>query len=132
MDNFPAKVTERPAIHDVWKLPFHADDYGVYIWSENGQMVFTFTTRQPDGIRQRIVDILNGDKKASGAFTFRLKKAVHVIAKSTHTGEEIPIGLVRGWGYLHGVGGLNLDVEVAEKVHEELCEWIVARLNGQV
>lgn len=37
--------------------------------------------------------------------------------------------LIRGWGYLTGQGGLNLDPELAGNLQNQLREWICTRLN---
>ena len=131
MDNIPAKVTKRPAIHDVWKLPFKSEEWDPFIWSDNNQMVFMWGIRDEDS-RKRILDTLNGSYTPSGKFKARIEKAVHVVIENVDTGEETHLGIVRGWGYLHGIGGLHLDLDLAEKVHEEMCQWFVARINGIV
>lgn len=127
------RETKRPDIHDVWKLPFYTDaEWDPYIWSKDGYPpVFTWAIRDGKS-KETIVKILNGERKPSGRFTCRLEKAVYVVATEKETGAEFNLGLVRGWGYLHGIGGLHLDLDVAEKVHEEFCQWFVDRLNGKV
>lgn len=37
--------------------------------------------------------------------------------------------LVRGWGYLIGVGGLNLPADKAAKIQDDFGNWIIKTLN---
>jgi hypothetical protein len=36
---------------------------------------------------------------------------------------------MRGWGYLTGTGGLNLNRNVAAKTQDQMAEWIVELMN---
>lgn len=40
--------------------------------------------------------------------------------------------VVRGWGYLTGVGGLNLPEEEAAKIQDEFSDWIYEILKAHV
>jgi len=38
--------------------------------------------------------------------------------------------VMRGWGYLTGIGGLRLDVEAAVKIQDEFAEYIITKLKN--
>lgn len=40
------------------------------------------------------------------------------------------IGVLRGWGYLTGSGGLNLPPEEAARVQDEFGNWVAETLSG--
>lgn len=110
---------------EAYTPPFHVDKYGPYVWSANGTMSLMFerkqfTTRQ----RQIIVDILNGEiERPEKLKTFEIKNYTEL------TYEGNVVALIRGWGYLTGTGGLNLEEEVAAKTQDDFANWIVETLN---
>ena len=42
---------------------------------------------------------------------------------------NVPILLIRGWGMLTGVGGYNLDPNVAAQIQDDFAEFILKQLN---
>lgn len=118
------RVTKAPHIHQVWKKPFYCDEYSLYVWSANGAMALTFTGVNKED-RQKIVDALNRERKIKSG-EFSLQNGTELC----YNGQMI--ALIRGWGNLHGVGGHYLDFDVAAKVHDKFCNWIVKTLNQQV
>ena len=39
---------------------------------------------------------------------------------------------IRGWGYLTGCGGLNMDPDEAAEVQDQFTAWVVETLNNAV
>ena len=108
---------------DVYQPPFSVDDCLVYIYSNNHGRAFNCLVRNREAMND-IVDILNGksDKK--------IQKWVRY-SNCTIYIDERPILLIRGWGHLIGVGGLNLPAEQAEKTQDDFGEWVVRKLKGE-
>ena len=45
-------------------------------------------------------------------------------------GDEYKLFRIRGWGMLTGVGGYNLDAEIAAQVQDDFMEYCINQLNG--
>lgn len=113
----------------VYKAPFNGmefDNYiSNYVWSKNGTMSFTFATDDQD-VRRAFIEALN-HKDPSGdneTHNFELRNSTDIISGGKF------IAMVRGWGNLIGVGGLNLTAEDAAKIQDEFAKWAVWMLNN--
>lgn len=108
---------------DVYQPPFILDNCLVYIYTNNYGRAFNCLIRNKQTMSD-IVDILNGksDKK--------IEKDVKY-SNCTIYIDEKPILLIRGWGHLIGVGGLNLPGEQAAKIQNDFGEWVVKKLKGE-
>lgn len=106
---------------EVWKTPFRVSF--PYIFTSNGKMALTIYDDKPNRILGTICSILNGK---GGAI-----KTVERVDPITFlvNGAEL---VVRGWGYLTGVGGLNLPEEEAAKIQDEFSDWIYEILKAHV
>lgn len=102
------------------KLPYHLVPFSeCYVWSSNNRIAFTCLTDNRE-LLQRIIDKINGNSNEQ--FNAECKGQIIYI-------DGCKILLIRGWGYLTGIGGLNLSYEEATKIQDNFCEWCIERLN---
>ena len=106
---------------EYYKLPLHRDEYGSYVWAENGTMTLMFNRELSKPDRDKIIENLNG--------TSDLK-----IPNLNQDGDDFYDGetyifCVRGWGGLTGSGALNLDVKDAVKIQDDFCDFIIRKLK---
>ena len=112
---------------DVWKLPLIKLDYIDYAHSSNGVSAISCFKDEwafEDIIINKIIDIINGkiesdflpEWQAQGCKIFYQGKYAFC---------------VRGWGYLIGIGGLHLSVDIAKKIQDGFISYILSRLNGE-
>lgn len=106
---------------EVWKAPFRTSF--PYIFTSNGKMALTIYDDKPNRILGTICSILNG-KGGSIKTVERVDPITFLV-----NGAEL---VVRGWGYLTGVGGLNLPEEEAAKIQDEFSDWIYKILKAHV
>lgn len=104
----------------VYELPLEYDGYN-YAWAKNGTMSLMFEFELKTEDCQRIVDIINGDRKGIIKGLFHDEHEFFI--------EDQYIFCVRGWGYLTGVGGLNLPPEKAAKIQDEFIQFILKKLT---
>lgn len=106
---------------DVYQLPLCIDEFcPIYVFSANRVMTFDILLDDIDKV-QEILNVINGKSDIQ-----------YVSAK--YDGEYIfvdnkPVFLIRGWGYLTGIGALNLPYETATKIQDDFCNFIVNRLS---
>lgn len=106
---------------DVYHLPLHIDGFcPIYVFSANRVMTFDILLDDIDKV-QEILNVING------------KSDIHYVSAKYDDGYILvdgkPIFLIRGWGYLTGVGALNLPYEIASKIQDDFCNFIVNRLS---
>ncbi len=106
---------------EVWKAPFRTSF--PYIFTSNGKIVLTIYYDKSNRILGTICSILNG-KGGSIKTVERVDPITFLI-----NGAEL---VVRGWGYLTGVSGLNLPEEEAAKIQDEFSDWIYEVLKAHV
>lgn len=115
-----------PSFEDVYKKPFHVDEYGSYVWSSNGVMTFSVYDCANLPFMKRVCRVLNGEIKADFPHKFEASKDDTVIL---YNGE--PVFLVSGWRHLTGCGTLNLNPRLAANIQDEFIEHVVKTLNGE-
>ena len=82
--------------------------------------------------RKKILDIINGDRESS-EMTTKLKLRYDpdtTVIYHKHEGVDREFIIVRGWGHLTGVGGLNLSAEEATRIQTEFAEYIIEKLTN--
>ena len=114
----------------VWQKPFK-NVHDIYIFDNEGTMVFSILTDNAN-IAERVVSLINGDLNAKPFLKVGVDESKQYIAVSDDidTKRIKPQLLVRGWGYLTGVGGLHLDADQAVALQNELVDYCVSRLKG--
>lgn len=108
---------------EVFKLPFNLSVSGLYVYDDNGRIVMNITDNKDYALM--ILNVLNG-----GEEHFRNSPFVdNVLSIIDSKGE--PVIIIRGWGYLTGIGGLNLSDSEALNIQDDLQSWILDKLNGK-
>lgn len=120
---------EIKSFKDVWQMPFK-NAYNAYIFDSKGKMAFTILT-EDESLIERIVSVLNGEVGVKQFLKVGTDKDKQYIAVSDDidTKRIKPQLLVRGWGYLTGVGGLHLDADQAIALQNELVDYCVSKLK---
>lgn len=107
----------------VFQLPLHVDEYcGVYVWTKEKKLAFNYLGDNID-LLENIVNTLNDNSKENFVCEYK-DKIIYI--------ENEPTLLVRGFGYLTGIGGLRLSIDDASKVQDDFCEWCVEKLKGKL
>ena len=106
-------------INKYFKAPFYTDDYYMYIFDSNNQVMFDILDDNEQKI-DMIIDCLND-------------KSEYKFANASINGENIDIDnkptlSVRGWGYLTGTGALGLSNEDAIEIQKNMLEFIKNKL----
>lgn len=106
-----------------FKLPFNLGKIGSHIWDANGEMIGMVPDIEKE-IRQEVIDTING---------FTNRRMTNNVEYDKDTGfitvDGFKFILIRGWGYLTGVGGLNLPDDEAIAIQDDLAKYIVERLT---
>jgi hypothetical protein len=113
---------------DIYQQPFLWDEYGHYVWSNNGTMTFTFDfsfdNTEKLNIIGKIVEKLNGNNNIKFDNIFKLQDNIDFFYN-----DEFAF-CIRGWGKLTGTGGgLNLSTDEAMKIQDEFAKWVLQTLN---
>ena len=114
------------SFEDVYKKPFHAGEYGSFIWSFNGVLTFSGYDHANLPFMKRVCRVLNGEIKADFPHKFEASKDDTAIL---YNGERV--FLVRGWGHLTGYGALNLNPKLAANIQDDFIAHVVKTLNGE-
>ena len=113
---------------EVYQPPFHSDEYGIYMWSNNRTTTFTFTFSGLYDERQKmienIVNKLNGDSSIKFDSKFTLRNNIYFSYGNKS------VFHIRGWGKLTGVGGYRLPADEAANIQEEFAKWVLETLNN--
>lgn len=109
---------------EIFKGPYTTD--GSYIYDSNNQMCLMAGDCEnfPEEMLKRICEILNGTKPTKG------NPAVCAVGPNIYLNGDL-ILVVRGWGYLIGVGCLNLPEKEAAKIQDDFALHVVNCLRGE-
>lgn len=107
---------------DAFSLPLKGSDH-LWVYDANGQFVFQFLI-EDEYQRKQIIDRINGSKNwIEGLSNLRLNKGY------IETDKGKMVILIRGWGYLTGIGGLNLSAKEASNIQDTFAQFIISKLN---
>ena len=114
---------------DVYKLPFKFlhEEYTTHVVpnNTNNGTAFQFIV-QDKALRRKLLDVINGNGKLpNNGYVFYYDKSDEQV--KDQNGKSAL--MIRGWGYLTGVGSLNLSAEEAVNIQDSLAEYIVNQLN---
>ena len=110
----------------VYKKPFRTDEYGSYIWSSNGVMIFSSYDNANLPFMKRVCRVLNGEIKADFPHKFEASKN----NTSIFSNGEL-VFFVRGWGHLTGRYALNLNPKLAANIQGDFIAHVGKTLNGE-
>jgi hypothetical protein len=108
-------------IQNIFKPPFYIDEYRMYIFNANYYICFNILT-EDEFLCYDILDVMNNKKINKKYDNIRIDDEYLYI-------NDLPVLLVRGWGYLTGIGGLHLSIEDAIKAQKELLEYVKNKLE---
>lgn len=108
---------------NIYQMPLHIDENcPIYVLSSNKVKVFNILIDDIDKINE-MLSVINGIKQKIYENVEYANQ--RIIVNGT------PTFLVRGWGYLTGIGTLNLSSSIATKIQDEFCSFIVNKLKGR-
>ena len=111
---------------DVWKFPLRRLDDIDYIYSANRVLAISCFKDEwafEDTIINKIVDIINGNIESDFLPEWQAK-GCDILYQGKYA------FCVRGWGHLIGFGGLNLSIDVADKIQDESISDILHKFNA--
>lgn len=118
---------------EFFKLPF--ENCYLKVFDNESHMVFDFLSpymnvenilQLNDESKKHIVDCLNGNYKLQNNYNFSYDTQTGLIFLNNQ-----PIIRLRGWGFLTGIGGYNLDADHAFEIQQSLGNWIINKLNNK-
>lgn len=105
--------------------PFVKDEIGTWIYDSERNFLFQFEIPWSNqGMIDKLLSVINGET----IFTNDKLRFRHEGGYILDNLDQ-KIILIRGWGNLTGIGGLNLPEEQARNIQDTLAEFIVERLN---
>lgn len=119
---FITSLPNRISFRDVYQFPLKAVESTRSVYDSEGVFVF-HVFDDVDTIR--LLQMINGETEP---------KVTH---RAKYEGGKITVGtsdtlLIKGWGYLTSAsGGLDLGVELAAQMQDEICNYLVSILNGE-
>lgn len=123
-----------------YKFPLDMDpDFTVKVFTKEGDMAFDFPMRMiypngftiTDSAKVFIVGVLNGTRDLS-EMGMDLKLNYNPDDTTIYVdidGEQREFIIVRGWGNLTGIGGMNLPEEEAAEIQDAFGNYIVESLT---
>ena len=116
---------------EYYKLPLKVDEYcDIITWTANKQRAFDWCVDIPLHNKQELIDVLNNTVQHSFKHKF-YREGIEIYSENPIFQGE-PVLLIRGWGYLTGLGGLHLPQEEAIKIQNAFGDYIVEQLNKNV
>lgn len=110
---------------EVYKLPLRIEEYAPFmVVTSDNKRAFDFLFDNFDNFYEKIIETINGTPHK-----FDHKFYYNNYGEILYDGNQIIT--IRGWGYLTGVGGLNLSDEEACKIQDEFGKYIIDKLNGK-
>lgn len=106
---------------EAYKGPFHHDI--PYIWCVDNNMAFTVLT-EDEKLLGDICEKLNGNS------TITIPNLT--IDDCYICVNNKRILMVRGWGYLTGISGLNLNPKEAAKIQDDFLQWAFETLSTNI
>ena len=109
---------------DIFPAPYTTD--GVYIYDANNQMCLMAgdCNNYPEAMLNVVCEILNGTRASKG------NAGVGADGMNIYLNGDLLL-VVRGWAYLTGVRGLNLDEKEAAMIQDDFAQHVVNCLRGE-
>lgn len=121
---------------EYFKFPLKMwDDWDLKVFTSDDKMAFDWMVNASRDIKQKLIDVINGDTPARQATPKKFWHDAGIIwcrfLSGLDEGKEIKLCRIRGWGMLTGTGGYNLEPEYAAEIQDTFAEYIVEKLNGK-
>lgn len=107
---------------DVYEKPFIVDKFS-RVKDSKGNFIFQFIVDLEDKV-DLIISVINEE-----ATLKNIERDVFTFDRGVVKYGDLGIILIRGWGNLTGIGGMNLSTEEAENIQNTLGWHIVKMLN---
>lgn len=108
---------------EVFSPPFSQMKGISWVLDSKDTFVFQFITTDED-YQAVCLEIINGSS------TKKIQTPLEYKGGYIQDLEGRKLLLIRSWGHLTGVGGLNLPAEEARAIQDSFAEWLLERLNG--
>jgi len=109
---------------DVWTPAFRKDNYSDWVLDSKGHFVFQFEQARPEE-EVKIINLINGIKEEP----FKEKLTYRNTLIQDQQGRALL--MLRGWGYLTGIGGLKLSDKEAAHIQDTFGAYILSKLNPE-
>ena len=120
---------------EYFKFPLKMWDHlDIKVFTDDNRMAFDWLINIPREVKEKFVERINGT--LTTPYTVR-KSFYHkndgivycLIEEGPNSGQEVKLFRIRGWGMLTGVGGYNLDAEVAAQIQDDFMNYCIKQLN---
>lgn len=108
----------------IWKPPFRKDKYSDWVLDRDDRFVFQFEQVRPEE-EVKILNLINGIKEEP------FEEALSYRDTLVRDEQGRDLIMLRGWGYLTGIGGLNLPFEEASNIQDTFGAFILSKLNPE-
>lgn len=106
-----------------FKMPFTTDEV-MHIFDANGQLILNTIKDLNKENMINLCERLNGYSDPAYSNDWQYRESDQVV---TQNGREMYS--IRGWGYLTGIGGLNLNEDEAKLIQDDLGEYVAERMR---
>lgn len=106
----------------VYQLPLKGSDF-TWVYDNDDHFVFQSLTDKKD-LQEKVIKCINGDIKPTSKIPKLVYERGYIKIENGS-----PLILIRGWGFLTGVGGLNLSATDASSVQDTFAQFIISKLN---
>lgn len=105
------------------------------VFTSEDKMAFDWMLNIPRATKEKFVARINGTLtehyKIRKTFYHKNDGIVYCrIEEGSDAGQEVKLFRTRGWGMLTGVGGYNLDAEVAAQIQDDFMNYCIEMLNN--
>jgi len=118
---------EKRLFEKAFELPLQLDVWGKFVFDNSFNMTLQFPGSDPDNVKiqRKIIDLINGYAIVGNDLGFN--NLSYINGDILNDGKLIM--LMRGWGYLTGTGGMNLQESEAAAIQDDLAEFIIEKLK---
>jgi hypothetical protein len=107
----------------------------IKVFTEDNKMAFDWLINIPRATKEKFIARINGTLtepyKIRKTFYHKNDGIVYGrIEEGPDAGQEVKLFRMRGWGMLTGVGGYNLDAEVAAQMQDDFMNYCIEMLNN--
>ena len=121
-------VYSNPPKFDEFYKPPYKNDWGI-VFSSNGNWAWTFKNTLK-GNQERLMNMIQEDSEPLLNKDLLFHEGGEIFQKSENGMQRHMIMQIRGWGALTGTGGgLGLDPEVACKIQDDFCDWLISKIS---
>ena len=114
---------------EVYQLPLQWKEIGgINVMSKNRVTALTFRFDYYNTSKQQIIENIVAKLNGDTTIKFDSKFTLHNNIRVFYNGELM--FMIRGWGYLTGIGTLNLPEDEAAKIQDDFAKFVIETLNS--